>query len=550
MAWYDFFRRRREAPSLPDVDSANIAAAKALDDHSDIVHAYDNRNITFSGELDSYDYDAILRDKQKNITRLFELADYFVDEDPIVRGIIRGVYSSFSMTDWRLVGDNEGVKKKYEMYYDRINLRDRMASIFYQYFKYGNVYLYLQEDGNIVTLPVHKTRISDIMINGEPVLEFNAQSVQTDMFTQGSPAAKHYIKDDELNVKLYGYPPEVEEGIRNGHQWVQLNPKNTFVLQDLKEDWMRYAVPIISACLTGLKKKAKISKYEDVLLDLGANSFVHVRYGNENEQKGVPLLPNKEELTAVNNLFRKGMQGGALVTTNHFAHAEVIQPTTSFLFDSDKYKYANAEILAAGGISGIIVSGRAEDGSTFASAQVSINTADKRIELARNNFCELMNKINLRVNGDQLPYSKVSNIPKFELLPIDLSGTSKFQKTCMDLWRLGCMSTETLLDYHGFNWEQELGRKKQEVENGEFQIMKENGFGYNYGDGYNTGDGTYRRRYRRRNYDYDDVSQEQTEVGRPEVSDEERTSDMSQSITGKQPKPSNPDGSMGDSIFE
>lgn len=27
-------------------------------------------------------------------------------------------------------------------YYDRIHLRDRMRSIFYQYFKYGNVFCY------------------------------------------------------------------------------------------------------------------------------------------------------------------------------------------------------------------------------------------------------------------------------------------------------------------------------------------------------------------------------------------------------------------------
>ncbi|MBQ8616409.1 MAG: hypothetical protein IJX67_05835 [Oscillospiraceae bacterium] len=48
----------------------------------------------------------------------------------------------------------------------------------------------------------------------------------------------------------------------------------------------------------------------------------------------------------------------------------------------------NAEILSAGGISGIIVSGRAEDGSNFASAQVSMQTAAIRIKQARDNFCE------------------------------------------------------------------------------------------------------------------------------------------------------------------
>lgn len=107
---------------------------------------YNDKTITYSGDLASYDYDAILRDKQRNINSLYELADYYVDADPIFRGIINGVYVPFSLSDdFRLVGANEQTKAKYLEYYDRIHLKDRMRSIFYQYFKYvtklmGHVY--------------------------------------------------------------------------------------------------------------------------------------------------------------------------------------------------------------------------------------------------------------------------------------------------------------------------------------------------------------------------------------------------------------------------
>jgi hypothetical protein len=37
------------------------------------------------------------------------------------------------------------------------------------YFKYANVYCYLMEDGNLITLPVHLIRIANVMIGGEPV---------------------------------------------------------------------------------------------------------------------------------------------------------------------------------------------------------------------------------------------------------------------------------------------------------------------------------------------------------------------------------------------
>ena len=44
-----------------------------------------------------------------------------------------------------------------------------MRSIFLQYFKYANVYIYLMEDGSLITFPVHLICISNVMIGGEPV---------------------------------------------------------------------------------------------------------------------------------------------------------------------------------------------------------------------------------------------------------------------------------------------------------------------------------------------------------------------------------------------
>jgi len=110
-----------------------------------------------------------------------------------------------------------------------------------------------------------------------------------------------------------------------------------------------------------------------------------VTYGDSKSD----IMPDITQLNAVNALFRRAMTGSnALATTNHLCKAEVIQPDLNEMFSDDKYSDVNAEILSAGGISGIIVSGRAEDGSNFASAQVSMQTAAIRIKQARDNFCE------------------------------------------------------------------------------------------------------------------------------------------------------------------
>ena len=122
---------------------------------------------------------------------------------------------------------------------------------------------------------------------------------------------------------------------------------------------------------------------------------MHVTYGDSKSD----IMPDITQLNAVNALFRRAMTGAALATTNHLCKAEVIQPDLNEMFSDDKYRDVNAEILSAGGISGIIVSGRAEDGSNFASAQVSMQTAAMRIKQARDDFCELMNRVNERLNG-------------------------------------------------------------------------------------------------------------------------------------------------------
>lgn len=77
MGWFDRFRRSETIVAEPMmVDAPSKITAAALDNQSEYVHTYDNRNITFTGDLSDYDYDSILRDKQNNINSLYELSDY------------------------------------------------------------------------------------------------------------------------------------------------------------------------------------------------------------------------------------------------------------------------------------------------------------------------------------------------------------------------------------------------------------------------------------------------------------------------------------------
>ena len=512
MGFLDRFRRTTPAAPIKHADIAVGANPEA----DETYQSFENSNITFSGNLTGYDYSTILRNKQENIVTLYQLADYYADADPIVRGIIEHVYVPYSIcSDWYLTGSKEKTYKLFEEQYKRMRLREKITGIFKELWKYNNVCCYLH-DGNLITLPVHKWKIGNVTFNGTPLVEYDCQSIINYFRSKGYSVKEDFIKDGLIDTVLKGYPEEIQKAVVEGVQYAQLDPKNTFVLQGPKEGWMRYAIPFIAACLTSLSKKELISAYENSMLNVGRRAFVHVTYGESGKTQDI--LPDERQLAQVNRLFKKGMSGFPLVVTNHLAKANLIQADLDDLFQWDKYRDVNKDILSAGGISGIIVSGVSEDGSTFASAQVSMETAETRINAARDEFCEMMTKINERLT-EYIPGTyNLKEIPEFHFQPLSMEGKKALRDKCLELWKEGMVSTKHMMSTHGYSLEMEKQQREKEAQDGTNEVMTPR----------------------------DTKQSENTESdtqGRPKMDDSERKSDPSSSESGRQPKPSNKDGS-------
>ena len=130
-----------------------------------------------------------------------------------------------------------------------------------------------------------------------------------------------------------------------------------------------------------------------------------------------------------------------------------------------------------------------------------------------------MDRVNERLNGKHgsITHSAPGNIPQFTFPPVDLAGSQKFQEIGRTLWEKGAVSTRTMLQMHGYDMDQELERKKHE-QPVESPVDKSD-----------------------TQKDTDEPTEKQ---GRPEMDDTERSSDPAKSMSGKQPKPSNPEGSL------
>lgn len=497
----------------------------------DISGTYNNRNITYRGDLNGFDYDRLLKDKQnwENFVTLCKLSDYYVDKDPLFRGIVKEVYTPFSIADdWTLIGSDEKIKKKYADYYKSIHFDLFLESVFYQFWKYSNVVIYIMPDASLITLPFHMTRIENVTVDGQPLVEYHCRAAKEEYDKKTYATKKDYVDDIDLDVRLAGLPPEVKDGIKNNVEWVQLNPKYTYVFQDIKEEWQRYCPPLVTTMLSAFRKKELISQWEDSQLNLGIHSFLHVQYGDPSNE----VLPDKQALTLVGQTFKAAMTKGKIAVTNNWAKAEFLQPDLDEIFSDDKYRAVNSDILDAGGISGIIVSGRAEDGSTFASAQVSMQTAAMRIKRAKNKFCDIMDKINQRINDvhPSFPHNNGDRIPLFRFPPTDLTGDQNFLKVCDSLYAKGMLSNETYLSAYKFDYQQEINRKRIEKETGIDELFTPVTSKSSDNGSSNSNS----------NVSYDEESKA---IGRPTLDENERHSDPSKSVTGRQPKGSNPAGS-------
>lgn len=172
---------------------------------NDVTGLFNERSITYNGSLQNLDIDTILRQKQEHINDIYQLADYYVDSEELVGSAIKKIYVPFSLSEgYHLTGGNDKTRTKYEEWFKRIHLNEKLKSWFYQYYLFANVYFSLMNDGDLITLPPHLCRISNVIVNGNPLVEFNARSIKQDFRKNGQKALKKFLEDDDLKVRLAG----------------------------------------------------------------------------------------------------------------------------------------------------------------------------------------------------------------------------------------------------------------------------------------------------------------------------------------------------------
>lgn len=96
-----------------------------------------------------------------------------------------------------------------------MRLQDKIEGIFLEYWKYGQVYIYIH-NGQMLTLPVHKCKIGNIALNGKPIVDYDCTSTLNEWRTKGYTVTENWIEDNNLQSYFRGFPSEVVEAMNKG----------------------------------------------------------------------------------------------------------------------------------------------------------------------------------------------------------------------------------------------------------------------------------------------------------------------------------------------
>ena len=451
-------KQAQPIPVIPPEYSLGFDMKSYSGDGDKPIAVYENR-FNNNGDVKGYNVETILKNKQDNIYKIFELCNYYVDADPIYGNSIKKILTPFSLSGWKLMGSSEKIKQKYIDYFESIGLYDLQRDLFYDLNLYENCYIY--DRGNYFDIfPPHRIRISSISINGEPVLEYKITEFGNRNYT--------IAKEGFINTLLEsykGFPEEIIQGIKDGILWIQLNPDNCYTLQGVKSRWEKYCIPFISSCLKSFSKKNLIGEFENSQLSVGMKPFLHVKAGS----KEFMPSPSPDILRDVGLIFKNAINGFPLAVTAFNIEANWVAVDTKNMFDKAKYDEVNTSILSSCGLSAIIVTGDSS-GSNFASATINVSVAEKKISSNQKNVAEFLRKImKKRAIEWRILESKV---PTFVFDKISIQDDQAMKDEVLKLFQSGLTSYATTINTLGYDYDQEKERKKKEKADGDKEIFE------------------------------------------------------------------------------
>jgi len=321
---------------------------------------------------------------------------------PVCKNII-DLMAEFSSTDIYFKGGTKKSKTFFEEYFKSINIHKLQDEFFLEYYRSGNVFLYIHEgyisDENMRRLKKNFGLILSALGSKIPVKFeiLDPSCVQSD---GNISFANNYYKKaisgyelsrlknpktDQDKMVLDSMPKDVRDQITRQKDDIQSNNHTVFI--DLSEDkiiaifnkkmpYEPFAVPMCWPVLRDINAKEELKKIDMAIARTSQQMVLLLTMGTE--LKDGTVTTNMEYMNKMRDLFKNQSVNKVLVS-DYTTRAEFITPRIEDLLTGEKYKILNEDI--ANGLNSILAGGE-----KFSNQSIKVKVFLERLKQGREVF--------------------------------------------------------------------------------------------------------------------------------------------------------------------
>jgi hypothetical protein len=221
-----------------------------------------------------------------------------------------------------------------------------------------------------------------------------------------------------------------------------------------------YPIPYLYPAIEPLKHKRNLRRMDYSIAARVISAILLVRLGSdefpvtEDDQDQFEAI--KQQLL-YRNTFDKDVERIAMLFGNHTLQLEWVSPDTNALLNDAKYMDVNQDIIFALGFPRILITGETEK-SNAGDAQYATMSPVQTM----NNLRERILSVLKNIVEDIASKNRFTSTPKITFKPLQLSEFAVFSNILIQLYDRGTLSKETLDEYFGFDFSDELEKRVTE----------------------------------------------------------------------------------------
>lgn len=268
------------------------------------------------------------------------------------------------------------------------------------------------------------------------------------------------VIDQIANTLQTSYPGFVEK-LKAGHNKILLEDKHGLFIRRKPMVDMPYPTPYLYAAIEPLQHKRNIRAMDYALASRVIEAIQVFRLGDKDfpltQETEYQLEELKDQIRTRYALTPASIERVFQLFANHTLEIEWIIPPIEALLDSEKYSEVNQDIIYALGFPRLLIMGESErtgssdhDFATLSPVATMENFRGKLLKIAKYIFDEIVRKNDL---GD---YGGV----RFE--EVNLVRFADFSESLLSLYEKGNVSRESVSEFYGYNWKEEVNKRKEE----------------------------------------------------------------------------------------